>query len=227
MKIKYTLPLLLITILAIGGVKAFYWFIEKRIDVDPAPITAAASTEASKALPPDTKATRIDKAADISAITRRDLFASRAGAPARETKISLEEAVPTSLAVVLMGTVNATDGEERAIIYDKKDREQELYQEGDFIQQAAIKEIMRGKVIITLNGRNEILDISEARNVKVPRYEKPAIPKTTSQRVIGRPVGGAAPPDQPQAAADSESPKVVFPNPRTPTQIKSVRRQSN
>ncbi|MCG6931126.1 MAG: hypothetical protein LJE64_11275 [Desulfofustis sp.] len=187
LKLKYTLPLLVITLLAVGGVKLFYREVEQFLlaesaDVEPVPARAAAS-------PASAPAANGAKPADISVITKRNLFASRTNAPpAAALPPSLQDAAPSSMEVVLMGTVTGTDGEARAVIYDKKERKQELYQEGDQLRQAAIKQILRGKVIITLNGRDELLDIAEARTVTVPQYGKPGVPRTTSRRVVGRPV---------------------------------------
>ncbi len=95
----------------------------------------------------------------------------------------------SSLAVVLMGTIMGNDDESRAVIYDKRARKQELYQEGDFVKQANIKKILRGKVIVTLNGKDEMLDIADARNVNVPQYRKLENPTTTARRVVARPTG--------------------------------------
>ena len=86
-----------------------------------------------------------------------------------------------------MGTVMGPDGLERAIIYDKKQKKQELFQEGEFIYQAVIKQILRGKVIVNLQGTDEILDISEARNVKGIQVAR--APKTVVQQSRARPVG--------------------------------------
>jgi len=101
-----------------------------------------------------------------------------------------------------MGTITGTDGVERAIIYDKAERKQELYQKGDFLQQAAIKQIMRGKVILSLDGKDEILDIADARSVKVPQYKSAVTPRTTSKRVVGRPVPAGSEPLQDSREAD-------------------------
>jgi type II secretory pathway component PulC len=131
----------------------------------------------------------------------------------------------SSLAVVLMGTVTGPDDQQRAIIYDKKERRQDLYQEGDFIYQAAIKKILRGKVIVSLNGKNEMLDISEARNVNIPRVPKPAVPQTVVQPVVSRPVGAAEPMQTSAATLTAPVPNsnVVTPKPASKKPLRSFR----
>ena len=61
-----------------------------------------------------------------------------------------------------MGTINGGEGDSRAIVLDKSNNKQELYEKGDVIQGAKIKEILRGKVILVYNGKDEMLDMSEA-----------------------------------------------------------------
>ncbi len=75
---------------------------------------------------------------------------------------SLDGLQPTSLGIVLMGTIGDNEGGNRAIIFDKKTLEQQIYRQGQSVQGAVIKEIRRGKVVITANGLDEILDMSEA-----------------------------------------------------------------
>ena len=210
LKLKYTLPLLLITVAAIAGVQLFYRYVEQKLVVDSP--TAAAPTGAPGGQATAVVPEKLDKPIDVAAITRRNLFASRDKAlPVVEQKPQ-PEIGPSSLAVVLMGTITGSDGVERAIIYDKKERKQELYQEGDYLQQAAVKDIMRGKVIISLNGRDEILDIAEARDVKVPQYKKPGPPVTSTQRVQGRPVQRRQMPGGPEDQEQTEQ-RVVVPQP--------------
>ena len=221
LKLKYTLPILLITVAAVAGVKLFYRFVEQQMEAEQPAVSVSSSSPGAQAAGVATE--KLDKPTDMCAITRRNLFASRDKPPPVAEKKPQVEIGPSSLAVVLMGTITGTDGVERAIIYDKKERKQELYQEGDYLQQAAIKDIMRGKVIMTLNGRDEILDISAARDVKVPQYKKPGPPPvTTSQRVVGRPVGGAQSQGDPD---EEESPqRVVVPMPQN-SRIKSANKR--
>ncbi len=183
----FIVPILLITILCIAAVEGFYYFGEKylktldsRRDQPAASVSAVDREKIIKDL---------KKPVDYSVITRRNLFASLKGSDIKVQKEDpLRALEPSSMDVVLMGTISGAGDGVRAVIYDKKDKKQELFQVGDYIQQAIIKQIMRGKVILNLNGKDEMLDISEARNVKIPRVAK-INPVVQTRKVIGRPVG--------------------------------------
>ncbi|MEE4166336.1 MAG: type II secretion system protein N [Desulfocapsaceae bacterium] len=190
------IPILLITLLCISLVEGFYYFGEKYLQTRDssrktvsAPVSAAGREQIIKDL---------KKPADYSVISRRNLFSSRKNGVEQRLPDDLVTSVePSSMDVVLMGTVSGTGDSERAVIYDKKDKKQDLFQVGDYIQQAIIKQILRGKVILNLNGKDEMLDISEARNVSVPQVAKIS-PVVQTRKVIGRPVG------QPQENVDGE-----------------------
>ena len=181
------IPILLITIFCISVVEGFYFFGEKYLqtrDSSSKPPPASVSAADREQIIKDVK-----KPADYSVITRRNLFASRKDAGIKNQQVEpLTTLEQSSMEVVLMGTVSGAGGGERAVIYDKKDKKQDLFQVGDYIQQAIIKQILRGKVILNLNGKDEMLDISEARNVAVPQVAKIS-PVVQTRRVIGRPVG--------------------------------------
>ena len=55
-----------------------------------------------------------------------------------------------------------SEEEALAIIKDKGKKRQDLYREGDTIQGAVIKRILRGKVILRVGGKDEILTIEES-----------------------------------------------------------------
>ncbi len=65
---------------------------------------------------------------------------------------------PTMLKLVLWGTVT---GQENvyAVIEDKKVRKQALYQIGDLIQGAELKKILRNKVILVFQGKDQFLEV--------------------------------------------------------------------
>jgi general secretion pathway protein C len=71
---------------------------------------------------------------------------------------------PTKLKLVLWGTVT---GQENvyAVIEDKKVRKQALYQIGDLIQGAELKKILRNKVILLFQGKDQFLEVqTNSRN---------------------------------------------------------------
>ena len=81
----------------------------------------------------------------------------------------------TKLQLVLWGTVT---GQENvyAVIEDNKIKEQALYQVDDFVQGAKLKKISRNKVILTFQGKDQLLEIqTNPRNVSKSRKLKEEI----------------------------------------------------
>ncbi len=99
--------------------------------------------------------------ADYQRIVERNLFHSRRGGaeeaarPAPE--VDLDKLKPTELKLRLWGTGVGGDGRAYAVIEDAKTREQALYRPGDTVQNASVKRIFRGRVVLTVAGRDEVL----------------------------------------------------------------------
>ncbi|MCP3940083.1 MAG: hypothetical protein GY710_01185 [Desulfobacteraceae bacterium] len=83
-------------------------------------------------------------------------------APAEKAKLEPEKVLKkTKLRLVLWGTVTGeTPSSSFAVIEDKIKSKQSLLKEGDLIQGAIVKHIMRSKVILSLNGVDQILEVS-------------------------------------------------------------------
>lgn len=96
-------------------------------------------------------------------IVDRDLFRTKA-ALTKETTIkaldidTLEE---TQLKLKLWGTVSGSAESAYAVIEDTQKREQNLYRVGDVIQEATLKAIFREKVVLAINGKDEILSMEK------------------------------------------------------------------
>ncbi len=74
----------------------------------------------------------------------------------------------TALKLKLWGTVTGgEDSENYAVIETDKDKRQELYKKGDKIEDAVIKKILRFSVILSRNGADERLEITEEPTSKV------------------------------------------------------------
>ncbi len=76
----------------------------------------------------------------------------------------------TNLGLILRGTVVGIP-EAYAVIEDKKIRHQFLYKVGDSIQDAKIKKILRCKVILTYQGKDQMLEIQETSLDQIPEME--------------------------------------------------------
>jgi general secretion pathway protein C len=67
------------------------------------------------------------------------------------------------LKLKLWGTVTGQNGRAYAVIEDTKTRQQNLYHIGDSIQNAVVKLILREKVVLNVDDRDEILAMEEIR----------------------------------------------------------------
>ena len=102
----------------------------------------------------------------FNAIVSRNIFnvereaekQNPAGQSSDETPI--EKLEPTELKLVLWGTVTGGDPV-YAVIEDKKNREQALYEVGDRVQEATVKKIMRHGVVLHYNGKDQILEMED------------------------------------------------------------------
>jgi general secretion pathway protein C len=92
------------------------------------------------------------------AIVTRNLFGNpQAPADQPAGSFDLSRLENTTLALKLWGTVSGRATGSYAVIEDEALRKQQLYQEGDRIQQALIKSILREKVILSVNGQDQVL----------------------------------------------------------------------
>jgi len=99
---------------------------------------------------------------DYKAITKRNIFNSGAEEIApKAQKVDIENLKQTDLKLKLWGTVTGQDGRAYAVIEDTKTREQNLYHAGDTIEKAVVKMILREKVVLNVDDRDEILAMEE------------------------------------------------------------------
>jgi hypothetical protein len=199
-RIPVLVPLLFITILCVGLVEGGYMWFEHFIL---APSPTAADGEEKSTEQQATTPVEGEKKIDYRIILQRNLFGPQpdsektaANAVATPTSTETQTSMATNLDFVLMGTILGNAGMERAVILDKKLQKQELYETGDAIEGALVKEILKGKVILSANGRDEVLDMSEAANErpKVSAAAPPApIQRRTPVRVVPRPFASVAP----------------------------------
>jgi type II secretory pathway component PulC len=168
-------PFLLITLLCVGVVEGGYQALEYFV-LRP-PVEEVVEPAAVPVEEESTETSDRQNTPDYRVILQRNLFGPPPGegeAVPTATPDATEDIELTSLNIVLMGTVAGGDGVDRAIILDKAAKKQGLYEQGDVIQGATVKEILRGKVILSYNGKDEMLDMSEAANVR-PAYTPPAV----------------------------------------------------
>lgn len=96
----------------------------------------------------------------------RNLFNIQASADqsAPAETVDIETLEKTELALKLWGTVTGDRKKSYAVIEELKSKEQNLYRTGDTIQNtgATVKMILRGKVILTADGKDEILEMEDS-----------------------------------------------------------------
>lgn len=200
-QISRMIPLLVITLICIGAVEAGYSIIEYFLLRQPAEEQGSPDI-------PDEKGKKEPASGiprDYNIILTRNLFGSHyktddtPAAPAVDVAANLDK---SELDVVLVGTIGGSGGDNRAIILDKKTRKQDLFKEGDELKGANVKEILRGKVILEVQGREELLDMSEAATVR------PAVKAQQAPPLGQQPQAGAAQPRpvQPETRVEPPAP---------------------
>ena len=109
-------------------------------------------------------------------ITNRDLFKTKEDAKTKknDNAIELEKLKQTSLSLTLFGTITGRDDDDYAVIEDTKKRKQGLYKKGDSIQNAEIKLILRKKVVLSVNGKDEILLMEDDKKNSSKKRRKPS-----------------------------------------------------
>ncbi len=127
------------------------------------------------ALPSETRMNRADLAGQprnhYEPILVRDLFKTRktpqTPLPADQA-LNLEELEQTQLKLKLWGTVSGSEEAAYAVIEDTQQREQDLYRTGDSIQNATIKAILRAKVVLNVDGKDEVLSMEDVETLRRP-----------------------------------------------------------
>ncbi len=157
--------LLLITAGVYFGVSIFYAVVASNLTGSPAPLPAGRTETAVETAP-------VSKLADYQVIVERNLFNSGKQALAAAEKsgdsaLDLDKLKQTELKVKLLGTTaGQVEAAPAAFIEDPKTREHRMYRTGDTLQNATIKLILREKVVLTVNGKDEVLIQEEPGLVK-------------------------------------------------------------
>ena len=106
---------------------------------------------------------------DFKVITDRNLFGSLGRASKEVKPKDIETLEPTTLKIALIGTVTSNREGAYAVIEETDKKKQALYRVGDSVKDAVVKVILRGKVILRVGDKDEVLTIvetSSTNNVK-------------------------------------------------------------
>uniref|UniRef100_UPI0040565C82 type II secretion system protein N n=1 Tax=Candidatus Electrothrix sp. TaxID=2170559 RepID=UPI0040565C82 len=172
-------PFLIVTLVCIVAVEVFYGVAEYYIfSIDR---EHKKETKTAEVVPKESG--KLQRHKDYEVIVRRNLFNSYTKEQAAENQSDnapLEKLETTTLELSLLGTIKDREGRSRAVILDRTENKQDLFYKGDYIQGAEIKKIMRGKVILSYQGNDEMLDMIETSSKRpnnaavspTPRREK-------------------------------------------------------
>lgn len=116
-------------------------------------------------------------------IMSRNIFGSKTTPSDNVEPEDIEALEPTTLSIALLGTVSGSPSNTYAVIEETDKRKQGLFRVGDNIQGGSIKKILRGKVILSVEDRDEILTMEES--AKRSREKEPIASRSRSS--AGRP----------------------------------------
>ncbi|UCB51017.1 MAG: PDZ domain-containing protein [Deltaproteobacteria bacterium] len=109
---------------------------------------------------------------DFRVVMDRNIFGSKEGAGEGIKPTDIETLEPTTLKVVLLGTVTGSQQNAVAVIEETEKRKQGLYRVGDSVQDAIVKMILRGKVVLRVGDKDEILTMEESSSRRTSLEEE-------------------------------------------------------
>ena len=178
-RIIFIVNLALITLGVYFGVSLFYQVLANQLQ--PSDEIQVAAIQPSRQTPD-----RQQPFDHYRPILQRDLFKTQKSPVAvlPKTDLNLDSMAQTKLKLKLWGTVTGKPEQAYAVIEDTQKREQNLYRIGDSIQNATLKLIKRSKVVLSLNGQDEVLAMEEMRKSGKTRASasKPANQRSGTRR---------------------------------------------
>ena len=126
---------------------------------------------------PDDKGHQKPPLDDYRLIIDRNILGSEDRAPEEVNAEEIEALEPTSMKIALLGTVTGNPQNAVAVIEETDKKKQGLYKVGDSIQNAVIKIILRGKVVLRVENRDEILTMEEAAARKTEKGRRASRPR--------------------------------------------------
>jgi general secretion pathway protein C len=154
----------------------------------------------------ETRAAKSSARPEFSMIVDRNIFGAteKVEAPpvVEEKTEPIENLEETTLQLSLLGTIAGDTENARAIILDERKRSQDLYRVGDSVQEAEIKQIFRGKVVLRHNGKDEILSMAESSDtsgIENNNIPTPSARATSRTRRISRARSRTRPVPAPEA----------------------------
>ncbi|UCH00842.1 MAG: PDZ domain-containing protein [Deltaproteobacteria bacterium] len=136
---------------------------------------------------PDVKGNRKAPLDYYRVIINRNIFGLEEEASREIGEEEIEDLKPTSLKLALLGTVVGDQQSAVAVIEEIDKKKQGLYRAGDSVQSAIVRKILRGKIILRVKDRDEILTIEEGAASRAEKeYPKSKPIKKSSTIMVGR-----------------------------------------
>lgn len=159
--------LLALTVLVYVGVDIFYRVVRFRL-------MEFAAVERTYYTSPDASRYQGKPLKAFKVIVDRNLFGASlepadSGATREMDESQVEALEPTSLKVTLLGTVTGSDENSWAVIQENGKRTQGLYRVGDTVQNGVVRKILRGKVVLRVDEKDEVLSMETAESSKARR----------------------------------------------------------
>lgn len=153
-------------------VQIFYKFTETHLECAPLHLVEV-DKQAFSSLKQETHRNSLTH---YNAIAERNLFNVSDEIEQKTAQVDIEALEQTELKLKLLGTVTGSKDKAYAVIEQQKEKQQDLYRIGDSIQNATVKMILREKVILSVNGKDEILEMEQEDTGKQSEkdYKKPS-----------------------------------------------------
>lgn len=151
----------------------------------------ALSAPAKASVPKDLTSTKGKRLEDYALITAKDVFHTTKETAKAGGKDQGEEIKVTDLNLELKGTVVGDGKDSYAFILDRASKKEDAYYINDYVMGAQIIRIMKGRVILNVDGKEEaLLMLDESRTLpemgasgeKPEEKEAPVAIKPTSKR---------------------------------------------
>ena len=124
---------------------------------------------------------------DYRVITDRNLFGSLVRSSGDAKSEDIESFEPTTLKIALLGTTTGNHKNAFAVIEEIDRKKQDLYKAGDSIQGAVVKKVLRGKVILRVNNKDEMLIMKKPHSSQTENGEQSSRPKLTGTTITVNP----------------------------------------
>jgi general secretion pathway protein C len=174
--------LIVLTVIIFSGVEIFYKIVGSHI-------TQVNSGVAVKHQIHEVKQYKKTPLRTFSTITERNLFGSVQKASGNKIDDDLKDVEPTSLNLILLGTVSSDQqSAARAIIEEAGKNKQDLYKVGDSIENAVIDKILRKDVVLKVGDKYEKLTMKEpsSQDQPLPGQKGRRQPLRSSRRTSGQ-----------------------------------------